>query len=180
MMKKIVILLSCSVLLQSCIVSTAAKVVKTAGKVAVGTVKGAVNVIDWSVKKANGKINEDRLDGKWKVTGLYKGTFAEYENQQNPANLYEPCPTGDEIYEFDANKSKFIQYSCGVAEAATFKYVYSWEKDSTTGEKENMISYGPGYFNVINVDSKHLALEGYFLNENGTKVRSIAVLDKTK
>lgn len=43
-----------------------------------------------------------------------------------------------------------------------------------------MISYGPGYFNVINVESKHLALEGYFLNENGTKVRSICLLDKVK
>lgn len=180
MMKNILSALAFCVLLQSCIVSTAAKVVKTAGKVAVGTVKGAVNVIDWSVKKANGKINEDRLDGKWKVVGLYKGSFAEYENQQSPANLYQGCNAGDEVYEFDTSKSKFTQYSCGVADPATYKYVYSWEKDPTTGEKENMISYGPGYFNVINVESKHLALEGFFLGENGTKVRSIAILDKTK
>ncbi len=179
-MKKVILSVSFIFLLQSCIVSTAAKVVKTAGKVAVGAVKTTVHTIDWTVKKANGKINEDRLDGQWKVVGLYKGSFNEFESQENPANLYEGCSSGEEIYEFKAKRNKFTQYSCGDSDPATFKYTYSWEKDPLTGEKENMISYGPGYFNIINVDNKHLVLEGYFLNESGSKVRSICFLDKTK
>jgi len=179
-MKKLLLAVVVAVLMQSCVVSTAAKVVKTAGKVAVGAVKTTVHTIDWTVKKANGKINEDRLDGKWKVAALYKGSFEDYENSKNPENLYQGCSEGQEVYEFKAKKSKFTQYSCGVADPSTFKYTYSWEKDPTTGEKENMVSYGPGYFNVINADSKHLVLEGYFLDEGGTKVRSTCFLEKIK
>lgn len=179
-MRKIIVLISVFCLLQSCVVSTAAKVVKTAGKVAVGAVKTTVNTIDWTVKKANGKINEDRLDGKWEVVGLFKGSYQDFERTTDPINIYESCGDGIELYEFNSKRSKFIQYSCGNVEPSSFKYKYSWAKDPLTGEKENMISYGPGYFNVINVDRQHLVLEGYFLEENATKVRSIALLDKTK
>ena len=42
-------------------ISTAAKVVKTTAKIGVSAVKGTVKGISWSVKKANGKINENRL-----------------------------------------------------------------------------------------------------------------------
>ena len=106
MKKLIASVLLCSVL-SSCIVSTAAKVVKTTAKVAVGTVKVAAKGTGWVIQKANGKINEDRLNGKWKVVGFYRGTFDEFSATENPENLFT-CTSGDEIYEFKMNKEKNV------------------------------------------------------------------------
>ena len=176
MKKLITSVLICSVL-SSCIVSTAAKVVKTAGKVAVGTVKVAAKGTGWVIQKANGKINEDRLNGKWKVVGFYKGTFDEYSASENPANLFS-CATGDEVYEFKMNKEKMWHYNCGSSDAEKFKIKYSFEKNDETKERENMVTYGPGYFTIINVTGDRLVLEGYFAEEGGNKIKSICTLEK--
>lgn len=71
-MKKIVFIISAAFLLNSCVVSTAAKVVKGAVNVSYKAVKGTVNGISWAVSKAKGKIDEDRIDGTWKVVGVYQ------------------------------------------------------------------------------------------------------------
>ncbi len=182
-MKNLILSVVVSVLLSSCIATTVAKVavgtVKTAGKVAVGTVKTAAKGIGWTINKANGKINETRLDGKWKVTGLYKGNFSEFASQSNPVNQFS-CDYGDDIYEFKIKKEKFYRSECGNTESQKYKIKYSFDKNPETKEHENMFTYGPSYFTVIDVTGSNLALEGYFIEENGTKVKSICLLEKTK
>ena len=178
MKKLIASVLLCSVL-SSCIVSTAAKVVKTTAKVAVGTVKVAAKGTGWVIQKANGKINEDRLNGKWKVVGFYRGTFDEFSATENPENLFT-CTSGDEIYEFKMNKEKMWHYDCGSSDGQKFKIKYSFEKNDETKSKENMVTYGPGYFTIINVTGDTLVLEGYFAQDNGNKIKSICTLEKTR
>ena len=178
-MKKIILSVFAFSILTSCVVSTAAKVVKTAGKVAIGTVKTTVKGIGWTVEKANGKINENRLDGKWKVTRQYKGNFEEFAAQSEPEN-YFTCDAGNEIYEFKMKKEKMFHYECGSSNAQKYKIKYSFEKNSETKEHENIVTFGPSYFTIINVTGDKLALEGYFVGENGNKVKSICLLEKTK
>lgn len=67
---KLGFILSVSLLLTSCIVSTAAQVLKTTAKIAYSTLKGTVKGVSWAVKKSEGKINEDRIDGYWKVVAV--------------------------------------------------------------------------------------------------------------
>ena len=178
-MKKFLFSIGLVTVLNSCIVGTAAKVVTTAGKVAVGAVKTTVKGINWTLKKANGKINEDRLNGKWKIVGYYKGNFEEFSAQSNPINYFS-CTSGDELYEFKMNKEKFFHYTCGNSEPIKYKLEYSFDKNPETGNKENMITYGPSYFTIIDVTNEHLALEGYFVYEDGIKMKSICLLDKIK
>jgi len=179
-MKKIFFLILIHFILHSCIVATTAtKVVSTAGKLAVGAVKTTVNGVNWTIQKANGKINENSLNGKWKVIGFYKGSFNEFSVQNNPTNYYT-CDVGIEIFEFRMNREKFYHYPCGIHDPLQYKLKYSFEKNPETGDKENMITYGPSYFTIIDVTSDHLVLEGYFVNENGRMVKSIGLLDKVK
>jgi len=177
-MKNIVLSIFLFSVLSSCVVSTAAKVVKTAGKVAVGTVKTTAKGIGWSVKKAQGKINEKRLDGKWKVVGQYIGNFEVFAAESASVNQFH-CD-GNEVYEFKMNKEKLFHYDCGNTEPQKYKIKYSFEKNNETKEHENMITYGPSYFTVIDVSGDKLALEGYFVEVNGSKVKSICLLEKTK
>lgn len=178
-MKKLVLIIGLFFAVTSCIVSTATKVVTTAGKVAIGAVKATVNGIDWAITKANGKIDDSRLNGKWKVVGLFKGSFDEFSAQNNHNN-YVNCIEGNELYEFKVKKEKFIHYNCGSTVPMEYKYKFSFEKNPETRTKENMITYGPSYFSVLDVTKKTLALEGYFVEENGTKVKSICLLEKVK
>lgn len=60
---KIILLLFLSSVLTSCLVSTAAKVVTTTAKIGISAVKGTVKGVSWAIKKAEGKIDEDRLNG---------------------------------------------------------------------------------------------------------------------
>lgn len=179
-MKKIFFLILINFIFHSCIVATTAtKVVSTAGKLAVGAVKTTVNGVNWTIQKANGKINENSLNGKWKVIGFYKGSFNEFSVQNNPINFFT-CDMGIEIFDFKMKKEKFYHYPCGTDDPLQYKLKYSFEKNPETGDKENMITYGPSYFTIIDVDNQHLTLEGYFINIEGSKVKSIALFEKVK
>ena len=57
--------------------------VKGAVNVSYKAVKGTVNGISWAVSKAKGKIDEDRIDGTWKVVGIYRGSFEDFTKDQN-------------------------------------------------------------------------------------------------
>lgn len=87
-MKKIVVSLFVLAVLQSCIVSTAAKAVKGVAKIGYKAVKGTVKGVSWAVSKANGKIDKDRIDGNWKVVGIYHGSFADFSVDQNPESSF--------------------------------------------------------------------------------------------
>lgn len=161
-MRKYIVLISAAVLLQSCIVSTAAKVVKGVATVGYKAVKGTVKGISWAVSKAKGKIDKDRLDGKWKVVGIYNGTFTEYETQQNPETSFETnCTEGFEQIEFNSRRSRFKPLHCSTEKEDWVKYDLEFGKNPSNGERENYIEYNSrNYISVIDASSKNLILEG--------------------
>jgi len=177
-MRKFIVLISAAVLLQSCVVSTAAKVVKGVATVGYKAVKGTVKGISWTVSKAKGKIDEDRLNGTWKVVGIYKGSFNDYETRQNPETSFETkCDNGFEQIEFNSHKSKFKPVHCSPDKEDWTKYDLEFGKNPSNGERENYIEYNSrNYISVIDVSSKNLILEGN-LTMAGTQ---LYLLEKVK
>ena len=161
-MKKGIVLITSLFVLQSCVVSTAAKVVKGATKVAYKTVKGTVNGISWAVKKAEGKISEDRLDGTWKIVGVYHGSFDDFQKDSNPSTSFETeCSEG-----FDQ---------------LIFKYKLKFGKNPLTRDKENYIEFGnDSYISVIDASSKTLVLEGNVISKLYFSGAKLFMLEKVK
>lgn len=123
-----------SFILTSCIVSTAAKVVKTTAKIGIGVVKGTVKGVAWTVKKAEGKINEDRIDGVWKVVGVYSGTYEQFSTDSNPENNFKStCANGLEVIEFNSKREKFKPVHCTGQDEEWIKYGYKFGKNPMTG-----------------------------------------------
>jgi len=170
-MKKVLIILCGALILESCVVSTAASVVKGAGKLAYKTVKGTVKGIAWTVSKAKGKIDEDRLDGKWKIVGIYNGSFTEFEKAENPETSFDSnCAEGFEQIEFKAKRSKFKPVHCSSEKEDWTKYDFKFGKNPANGERENYIEYNSrNYISVIDVTAKNLTLEGNLMM-SGTQV----------
>lgn len=181
-MKKAALLILMSFLVSSCVVSTAGKVVKTTVKAGVGVVKGTVKGVSWAVSKANGKINEDRLDGNWKVVGIYKESYDEILKTENPDNLFvSSCASGDEVLSFKANRSKVRQVHCTDEKESWDKYKFNFGKNPKTKEKENYLKMPNGYFiSIINVTGKNLILEGNLMPVYGMKGGKVYLLEKTK
>lgn len=181
-MKKGLVLITSLFLLQSCVVSTAAKVVKGATKVAYKTVKGTVNGISWAVKKAEGKINEDRLDGTWKIVGVYHGTFDDFQKDSNPATSFESdCGEAFDQLVFKTNKSKFKQAYCSSEDQDWTKYKLKFGKNPLTRDKENYIEYGNNsYISVIDVSNKTLVLEGNVIPKLYFSGAKLYLLEKVK
>ena len=164
---KITLLLILSMILTSCVVSTAAKIVKTTGKVGIGLVKGTVKGVAWTVKKAEGKIDEDRIDGTWKVVGVYNGTYEQFAQDQNPENNFATdCAAGVEVIEFKSKRSKFKPVHCDSTDEDWIKYKYDFGKNPQTKEKENYLKYNSSnYISIIDVTSKTMVLEGNLMQK---------------
>lgn len=164
---KIGILIVLSFLLSSCIVSTAAKIVTTTAKIGYSAVKGTVKGVSWAVQKANGKINEDRIDGIWKVIGVYNGTYEQFSQDKNPENNYQnDCTTGFEVIEFKANRNKFKPVHCENDKEDFTKYKFDFGKNPLTKEKENYIKFNSNnYISVIDITSKTMVLEGNLMQK---------------
>lgn len=181
-MKKI-ILLSLSVLvLNSCVVSTAAKAVKGAVNLSYKAVKGTVNGISWAVRRANGKINEDRIDGTWKVVGVYRGSFEDFTKDQNPESSFTSECTGsyDQII-FKSKRSKFQPVHCSSEKEDWVKYSFEFGKNPVTKEKENYIEYNSNnYISVIDVNNKTMVLEGNLMPKLSFSGAKLYLLEKVK
>lgn len=172
-MKKILLLLSMAVVLNSCVVRTAAKVVTTTAKVGISVVKGTVKGVAWTVKKAEGKINENRLDGTWKVVGVYPGSYDQFIADKDPDNTFESrCSEGMEQIEFKAKKKKFKPIHCSAEKEDWVKYKYKFGKHPVTKSKENYLQYNArNYVTIIDVTSKTMVLEGNLMpGMMGTKL----------
>lgn len=174
-MKKIAVLLLMVFVLNSCVVRTAAKVVTTTAKVGVGIVKGTVKGIAWTVKKAEGKINEDRIDGTWKLVGVYNGTYDDFARDKDPDNSFEStCADGIEQIEFKAKKKRFKPIHCSSEKEDWIKYSYKFGKHPQTRTKENYLKYNSrNYITIIDVTSKTMVLEGNLMQTHafsGTKL----------
>ncbi|AQX50794.1 hypothetical protein [Elizabethkingia anophelis] len=182
-MKKIVFIISAAFLLNSCVVSTAAKVVKGAVNVSYKAVKGTVNGISWAVSKAKGKIDEDRIDGTWKVVGVYRGSFEDFTKDQNPESNFATECTNDSFDQiiFNSRKSKFKPVHCSSDKEEWQKYAMEFGKNPITKEKENYIEYNSNnYISVIDVNNKTMVLEGNLMPKLAFSGAKLYLLEKVK
>ncbi len=181
-MRKSVILLCSVVLLQSCIVSTAAKAVKGVAKVGYKAIKGTVNGVSWAVSKASGKIDEDRIDGTWKIVGAYKGSFEDLTNDQNPETSFSSdCSGGFDQIVFKSNRSKYKPVHCSSEDEDWQKYSFEFGKNPFTKEKENYLEFNSSnYISVIDVNSKTMVLEGNLMPKLSFSGTKLYLLEKVK
>lgn len=182
MLKKAILLLFMGLFLNSCVVSTAAKVVKTTTKVAVGAVKGTVNAVSWTVSKASGKIDDKRLNGTWRITEVYKGSFDDISKTGEGEDIYSnSCSSGSEILEFKAKKSKLKPVHCSEVKEKWESYKFKFGKNPETKERENYIKMASGeYISIINVSNKELILEGNLIPSYTLKGGRVYRLEKGK
>lgn len=171
-----------SLFLTSCVVSTVAKVVTTTAKLGYSVVKGTVKGVSWAVKKAEGKIDEDRLDGTWKVVGVYNGTYEQFSQDQNPENNFESeCSEGADVIEFKSNRSKFQPVHCESQEEDWIKYKYEFGKNPQSKEKENYFKYNSSnYISIIDVTSKTMVLEGNLMQRYAFSGGKLFLFERVK
>ena len=181
-MKKVTFILFAALILNSCVVSTAAKVVKGAAKLSYKAVKGTVNGVSWAVSKANGKIDEDRIDGTWKVVGVYKGSFENFEKDANPESSFtSSCSEGFDQIIFNSRKSKFKLVHCSSTEEDWVKYSFEFGKNPVSKEKENYIEYNSNnYISVIDANGKTMVLEGNLMPSVSFSSATLFLLEKVK
>lgn len=151
-----------SLTLTSCIVSTAAKIVTTTAKLGYSVVKGSIKGVSWAVKKAEGKISDDRIDGTWKVVGVYNGTYEQFSQDSNPENNFKSdCAGTNEVIEFKTRREKFKPVHCDGQDEEWIDYKYKFGKNPQTEEKENYLKYNSSnYISIIDVTNKTMVLEG--------------------
>ena len=179
---KIALVIFFSFLMTSCIISTAAKIVTTTAKIGYSAVKGTVKGVSWAVQKANGKISEDRIDGIWKVVGLYNGTFEQFSKDSNPENNYKSdCASGFEVIEFKSNREKFKPIHCDSLDENWVKYKYKFGKNPLTKNKENYINYNSvNYISIIDVTNKTMVLEGNLMQKYAFSGDKLYLFEKVK
>lgn len=181
-MKKIILAAAVVFTLQSCIVSTATKAVKGVAKVGYKAVKGTVKGVSWAVSKANGKIDKDRIDGTWKVVGVYNGSFENFSNDPNSDSSYNSdCTEGFDQIIFNSKKSKFKPVHCSTEKEDWQKYDFEFGKNPLTKEKENYIEYNSNnYISLIDVNSKTMILEGNLMPKLAFSGGKLYLLEKVK
>lgn len=179
---KIGIVLFLGVMLTSCIVSTAAKVVTTTAKIGFSAVKGTVKEVSWAVRKAEGKIDEDRLNGTWKVVGVYNGSYEQFAQDSEPVNNYKnACTDSSEVIEFKSKKGKFQPVHCQSEKEDWTKYKLEFGKNPQTKNKENYIKYNSGnYISIIDVTSKTMVLEGNLMSGYAFSGGKLYLFEKVK
>ncbi|WP_090078651.1 hypothetical protein [Halpernia frigidisoli] len=179
---KLFLLPALAFLLSSCIVSTAAKIVTTTAKIGYSAVKGTVKGVSWAVQKADGKINEDRIDGVWKVVAVYNGSYEQFAQDANPENNYvNECADGLEVIEFKSNREKFRPVHCESAEEELVKYKYDFGKNPLTKNKENYLKYNSSnYISIIDVTSTTMVLEGNLIPKYAFSGGKLYLFEKVK
>ena len=181
-LNKIVLLLLMSFILSSCLVTTAAKIVSTTAKIGYSVVKGTVKGVSWAVRKAEGKIDEDRLNGTWKVVGVYNGTFEQFSQDSDPDNNYKSeCAEGFEVIEFKSKRGKFQPIHCQNEKEDWVKYKYDFGKNPSTKNKENYLKYNSNnYISIIDVTSKTMVLEGNLMQSYAFSGGKLYLFEKVK
>ncbi|WP_028123027.1 hypothetical protein [Epilithonimonas tenax] len=181
-MKKIILPIFTLIIMQSCIVSTAAKAVKGVAKIGYKAVKGTVKGVSWAVSKANGKIDKDRIDGTWKVVGIYHGSFADFSVDPNPESSFNSeCVEGFDQIIFNSRKSKFKPVHCSTEKESWQKYDFEFGKNPLTKEKENYIEFNSSnYITVIDINSKTMILEGSLMPKQAFSGGKLYLLEQVK
>ncbi|SEW05313.1 hypothetical protein SAMN05421765_2022 [Kaistella antarctica] len=181
-LNKVVLLLALSFVLTSCIISTAAKIVTTTAKIGIGAVKGTVKGVSWAVRKAEGKINENLLNGTWKVVGVYNGSFDQYAQDADPANNFTPeCGDSMEVIEFKSKRGKFLPIHCQTEKVDWIKYKFDFGRNPQTKNKENYFKYNSSnYISIIDVNSKTMVLEGNLMQNYALTGGKLYLFEKVK
>ena len=176
---KITFILILCFFLHSCIVSTAAKIVKTTAKIGYSAVKGTVKGVNWAVNKAEGKIDEDRLDGTWKVVGVYNGTYDQFSQDHDPQNNFKnEC---SEIIEFKSSRNKFQPIHCENEKEDWVKYKFEFGKNPQNKEKENYLKYNSNnYISIIDITNKTMVLEGNLMQKYTLSGGRLYLFEKVK
>lgn len=178
---KIAILFIISFLMTSCVVSTVAKVATTTAKIGYSAVKGTVKGVSWAVKKAEGKIDQDRLNGTWKVIGVYNGSYEQFSQDHNPINNFKSECDGFEVIEFKSNRGKFQPVHCEGVNEDWKKYKFDYGKNPATKNKENYLKYNSSnYISIIDVTSKTMVLEGNLIPSYGMNGGKLYLFEKVK
>jgi len=181
-MKKIIVSICVIGLLQSCIVSTATKVVTGVAKLGYKTVKGTVKGVSWAVSKAKGKIDEDRIDGTWKIVGVYKGDFEAFTNDANPESSFESeCVEGFDQIIFNSKRSKYKPVHCNTEKVSWEKYDFKFGKNPLNKEKENYLKINSSnYISIIDINNKTMILEGALMPKQAFSGGKLYLLEKIK
>lgn len=181
-MRKIIVSVCTVIVLQSCIVSTAASAVKGVAKLSYKAVKGTVKGVSWAVSKANGKIDKDRIDGTWKIVGVYKGSFEQFSQDANPESSYESdCVDGYDQIEFNTKRSKYKPVHCSTEKESWEKYDFEFGKNPLTKEKENYLEFNSSnYITIIDVNSKTMILEGSLMPKQAFSGVKLYLLEQIK
>lgn len=179
---KISLVIIASFFLTSCIVSTAAKIVTTTAKIGYSAVKGTVKGVSWAVKKSEGKIDEDRIDGSWKVVAVYNGTYEQFSQDANPDNMFKSeCENSFEVLEFKSKREKFKPVHCDSQDEEWIKYNYKFGKNPQNGEKENYLKYNSdNYISIIDVTNKTMVLEGNLMQNYAFSGGKLYLFEKVK
>lgn len=179
---KIAVICLIPIFLTSCVVSTAAKIVTTTAKIGYSAVKGTVKGVSWAVKKAEGKIDEDRIDGTWKIVGVYNGSYEQFTQDQNPENTFKSeCAENLDVIEFNTNRNKFRPVHCETAKEDWIKYKIEFGKNPLTKNKENYFKYNSSnYISIIDVTSKTMVLEGKLMQQYAFSGGQLFLFEKIK
>ncbi|MFA5619774.1 MAG: hypothetical protein WDA08_05655 [Weeksellaceae bacterium] len=179
-MKKYLLIGSMLFLLSSCVVSAVGKVASTAVKATVGIVKGTVKGVSWAVSKAEGEISEKRIDGTWKVVGVYNGTYEEFIKDGDADNQFENhCGNEDVEITFKTNRSRFQPFHCSNEKEDWVKYKFKFGKNPQTKEKENHLRYGNNQtISIIDVTSKTMVIESEQTFGNSFPKRRMYLLEQ--
>lgn len=130
----------------------------------------------------NGKtaIDINMLDGKWKITGLYKGDYTIYNKAirsgKQTENIYtNACLNNDDnLFIFDVSKNTYRRMNCGIVLPLA-----TW---TINNEKEKVIlttSSGES-FSIVSLHANKLILEGNFVFDIRELVIGVYVLEKVK
>lgn len=182
-MKNIFGLLIIGSILSSCVVSTAAKVVKGAAKVTYGAVKGTVKGVSWAVSKAEGKIDDSRLDGKWRLIGVYKGSYDQIVKNGDSENILTASCTSEEteMLTIKARKEKWQPVHCENSKVDWEKYKFKFGKNPDTKEKENYLELADDRnISIINVSDQQLILEGNLIPSYAFSGGKVFLFEKVK
>ncbi|WDF46277.1 hypothetical protein PQ459_15365 [Chryseobacterium sp. KACC 21268] len=181
-MKKIIVSVCALIVLQSCIMTTATKAVTGVAKLGYKAVKGTVKGVSWAVSKANGKIDKDRIDGTWKIVGVYHGSFEQFSQDQNPESSFNSeCVDGFDQIVFNSKRSKYKPVHCNTEKESWEKYDFEFGKNPLTKEKENYLEFNSSnYISIIDINSKTMVLEGSLMPKQAFTGGKLYLLEKVK
>lgn len=146
------------------------------------TMQQGINDIDqYILKKIEGdssNMDMGQLQGKWKITALYKGDFEHFKKSsrfgQHPKNMYrKSCSNNeDELFIFNIPKGTYQRVNCGIVSNPV-----SWT--ASIGQYNIQLTSASGEsITIVRQTGKELIIEGDFIFDISQPVTGLYVLEK--